>query len=164
MKAFLIATITADGFIARDVGHLADWSSKEDKQLFVKLTKQAGVMVMGRNTYETIGRALPGRKTVVYTSRSLNNPEIEVTQDKPAQLLERLALEGYKEVAICGGQQIYDLFLSDGLIDEVYLTVEPLLFGNGISLAQSMLDVKLKLQETSKLNDDTLFLRYEVKK
>lgn len=164
MKVIVIAAITADGFIARDANQLADWTSKEDKQNFVKLTKQTGVMVMGRNTYDTIGKALPGRKTVVYTSRPLDNPEVETTAEKPAELLQRLQKEGFKEVAICGGQQIYDMFLSAGLVDEIYLTIEPRIFGKGVTLMNFMNDLDLKLIEASQLNDDTLLLHYEVKK
>lgn len=163
MKTILIAAVTADGYIARDNDQLADWTSKEDKKLFVQVTKQAGVMIMGRNTYETIGRALPGRKTIVYTSRPLDNPEVEVTQQDPAELLRKLAAEGYEQVTVCGGQQIYDLFLSQGIVDEIYLTVEPIIFGKGVSLALSEMDIKLRLLESSNLNDDTLLLRYEVK-
>ena len=164
MKIILIAAVTADGFIARDSNQLADWTSKEDKQVFVGLTKQAGVMIMGRNTYETIGRALPGRKTIVYTSKPLDNAEVQVTQAEPSELISQLAKEGFEEVAICGGQQIYDLFLSKGLVDEIYLTIEPKIFGSGISLALSSNDLDLHLLESDKLNDDTLLLRYEVKK
>jgi dihydrofolate reductase len=51
MKVFLIAAVTADGFIGRDASHLADWTSPEDKKLFRKLTTEAGVVVMGSKTF-----------------------------------------------------------------------------------------------------------------
>ncbi|MEK7152944.1 MAG: dihydrofolate reductase, partial [Patescibacteria group bacterium] len=84
--------LTADGFIGRDASHLSDWTSPEDKKLFIRLTKEAGVMVMGSRTFATIGRALPGRKTIVYTSK----PEdfvmegVEATSETPADLVARL--------------------------------------------------------------------------
>lgn len=162
MKVILIAAISADGFIARDSAHAADWTSKEDKKLFVELTKKAGVMVMGRNTYETIGKALPGRLNIVYTSRPIDNPEIQTTQEAPEALINRLKQEGFSEIAVCGGQVIYDLFLSSGLVDELYLTIEPKLFGHGITLAKTLADLDLKLLDHKKLNNDTLTLHYEV--
>ncbi len=164
MKVFIIAAITADGFIARSTNELANWTSPEDKQHFTTMTKQAGVMVMGRTTYDTIGRALPDRKSVVYTSRPLDDPEVETTQESPADLLARLQAEGFSEVAICGGAAIYDMFLQAGVVTELYLTIEPILFGQGVSLYSQAVDTRLKLMDVSKLNDDVLLVRYEVQK
>lgn len=164
MKVILIAALSADGFIGKTRDHLADWTSPEDKKMFVELTKQAGVIVMGRNTYETIGKALPGRLNIVYTSQPLNNPDVEATNEEPQALISRLANSGYSKVAICGGQAIYDLFLSAGVVDEIYLTIEPRLFGDGISLFKETTDINLKLISQQKLNDDTLNLHYKVLK
>lgn len=164
MKVILIAAVSADGFIGKDTSHFADWTSKEDKKLFVELTKKAGVIIMGRNTYETIGKALPDRLNIVYTSRTLDNHEIQTTQEEPSELLSRLTSEGYEEAALCGGQAVYDLFLKSGLVDELYITVEPMLFGSGITLSKSLSESRLKLLGFKKLNDDTLNLHYKVEK
>lgn len=164
MKVLIVAALTADGFIGRSSDHFPDWTGKADKQFFTEVTKRAGVMVMGRSTYETIGRALPGRKTIVYTSRPLDNPEVETTQVAPVELLRQLEREGFNEVAICGGQATYDLFLTAGLVDEVYLTFAPVLFGSGLTLAKTELATQLSLKEFKTLDDDTLLALYEVKK
>lgn len=164
MKVFIIAAITTDGFIALERNHPADWTSKEDKKLFVELTKRAGVVIMGRNTYETIGKALPHRLNIVYTSRPLDNPQVQTTQENPEDLIRRLEQEGYQEVAVCGGQVVYDLFLKSNMVDEIYMTIEPKLFGVGISLAKSFMKTDLKLINYKKLNDDTLNLHYKVVK
>ena len=164
IRVILIAAMTADGFIGRDANHLADWTSREDKQLFVRLTKRAGVMIMGANTFATIGRALPGRRTIVYTHGPFNKPDVEATTEAPRDLVARLEREGCREVAICGGRAIYDLFLQAGAVDELYVTVEPLLFGSGVSLAAGSLAAQLALREVEKLNDNTIMLHYEVQK
>ena len=164
MKVVIIAAISADGFIATDANHPAVWTSKEDKKLFIELTKRAGVMVMGRNTYETIGKALPGRKNIVYTSRPLNAQDIVTTQEDPKELIDRLAKEGYREVAICGGQTVYDMFLKENLVDELYITVEPVLFGDGIPMSKNLNKTDLRLIEYKELNNDTLNLHYKVEK
>lgn len=164
MKVIIIAAITADGFIGRDANHLADWTSKEDKQFFTETTKQAGVMIMGRSTYDTIGRALPGRKTIVYTNRPFETEDVEITTLPVEQLVTNLERAGYTEVAVCGGRAIYDMFLTAGVVDSVYLTIEPILFGAGVSLASSELSQRMKLTEVKKLNDDTILVKYEVPK
>lgn len=162
MKTFIIAAVSADGFIAREANQPANWTSKEDKKVFVSLTKRAGVIIMGRTTYETIGKALPGRRNIVYSSKHVEAEGVEVTDEKPADLLKRLAAEGHEEVAICGGQSIYNMFLSAGLVDEIYLTLEPKLFGTGLSVFNSSVDIDLSLQNVAKLNDATLLLQYGV--
>lgn len=164
MKVFIIAAITADGFIGLDDNHLADWTSSEDKKLFVELTKEAGVMVMGRKTFETIGKPLPNRKNIVYSSEAANIEGVEFTNEAPAQLIERLKQDGYEQLAVCGGQSIYDLFIGADLVDEIYLTIEPVVFGRGINLFKNSKNLSLSLIDHKKINDDTLFVKYKVLK
>jgi len=166
MKVFLIAVMTADGMIARSATHLADWSSPEDKKLFVRLTKEAGVMVMGSRTFATIGRALPGRRTIVYTTQpeAITTEGIETTQASPAELIAQLKSEGATGVAICGGSSIYQLFMKSGVIDELYLSIEPLLFGQGVPLFAGELETRLQLLSNEKLNDNTVLLHYAISK
>jgi dihydrofolate reductase len=164
MKVFVIAAISADGFIARSVHELADWTSKEDKKVFVELTKRAGVMVMGRTTFQTIGRALPGRRNIVYSHQPIDVPGVEVTAEDPAALVSRLEREGLTELAVCGGSAIYSLFMQAGVVDELYLTVEPCLFGAGVPLFSADLQTRLRLLETKQLNDNVLLMHYEVEK
>ena len=161
MKTFLIAALSADGFIAKNSGHLADWTSKEDKQFFVEMTKRAGVVVMGQNTYETIGRPLPGRLNVVY-SKDKEYEGVEVTQKDPKELLADLEKRGYEEAAIGGGATIYTMFMEAGLVDRLYLSIEPVLFGKGMSLFNKELDANLQLENVSKLGEQTILLEYNV--
>jgi dihydrofolate reductase len=131
----LIAAQTTDGFIAREKGETSlSWTSKEDKKRFVSLTKRAKVMVMGRTTWDTIGKALPERLIVVYSHKNPSEPMtgVEWTTMPPKDLLNNLEGRGFTEVAICGGGEIYNLFLREGLVDQIYLTVEPVKFGQGI--------------------------------
>ena len=169
MHVFLIAAISIDGYIARDSDQISTvWTSKEDKKFFSERTKQAGVIVMGRKTFETIGRALPNRLNIVLSRqpRPTNAPEeIQWSNKTPQELLKELEQKGYQEVAICGGQQIYSEFLKAGLINTLYLTVEPIMFGAGVKLVTSDQSsaTKLSLKEMKKLNESgTILLEYEV--
>lgn len=160
MNIFIIAALTADGFIAKDAGHLASWTSKADKKRFVELTKKAGVMVMGSKTFKTIGKALPGRRTIVYSSQKDILGGVEVTSEDPKILIERLKKEGYTSIAICGGSSIYSLFMESGLVNKMYLTIEPLVFGKGLTLFNKEINASFTL--TSVLQEDsTLLLEYD---
>jgi dihydrofolate reductase len=163
MKIFIVAAVSMDGFIALNDRHVSlDWTSKEDKRKFVELTKRAGVMIMGRKTFDTIGKALPGRKTYVYTSGNVDAEGVESTDLPPEEFISKLESEGYSEAALVGGQAIFDLFLKNDAVDEIYLTIEPVLFGQGLTLGKSVTDKRLKLLKQEKLNDDTLLLHYKV--
>ncbi len=164
MRIFIIAAVTADGFIARTGTHGADWTGNADKKVFIKLTKEAGTIVMGSKTFATIGRALPGRRNIVYTTNpgSINEESIETTHEKPAELIKRLKSEGVNDLAICGGSSIYTLFMNAGVVDELYLTIVPKLFGQGMSIFSESMDVDLKLLSSENLTDDALLLHYSV--
>ncbi len=166
MRVFIIAALTADGFIGRDSGHTADWTGKEDKKIFTELTKEAGVIIMGSRTHQTIGRALPGRRNIVYTSRpaELKTEGIETTNEPAKDLLARLEDEGATAVAICGGASIYDLFMREGLVDELYLTYVPLVFGQGVNLFSGELSADLTTEEVTQLPDGAVLVHYIVKK
>lgn len=183
MKVFIITALSADGFLAdkQKAGEKSTaWTSKEDRQFFVTRTKQAGVCVMGANTYATIGHPLAGRLTIVYTTHPEKFPDIapftpeilSLPKDTPGvywtnlppdQLIDQLT--GITdEVAICGGSSIYTLFMQAGVVDTLYLTLEPILFGDGIPLFSAPLTQKLELVSTSPLNSQTLLLEYHVPK
>jgi len=163
MKTFIIAALSADGFIAKNSGYLADWTSKEDKRFFVEMTKKAGVIVMGQNTYETIGKPLPDRLNIVY-SYDKEYEGVEVTKRDPKELLQDLEKRGYHEVGIVGGAAIYTMFMESGLIDRLYISIEPILFGKGITLFNKEFDSRLALISFKQLGKETVLLEYNVLK
>jgi hypothetical protein len=52
----------------------------------------------------------------------------------PAEVIKLLESRGVKQVAICGGARVYREFLVAGLVDEMYVTIEPVFLGEGIKL------------------------------
>lgn len=132
----MIAAVSQDRKISRkgeEARPSFEWTSPEDKRRFKALTKAAGVVVMGHKTYMTCGgKPLRDRLNIVYTNDEalLQTPwtdELGYTNDPPEVLLEKLQLNGHLQVFICGGTKIYDLFAP--FMDYLYLTVEPLEFG-----------------------------------
>jgi dihydrofolate reductase len=166
MKIILMAAVTIDGKIARDEAHFVDWSSREDKKLFFSTTKRAGVIILGNNTYKTLPSPLPGRLHVVLT-RSLVGKEnvpgtVEYTDAPPEQIVADLEARGYTEAVLTGGAQVNALFLQSDLVDEIWLTVEPLIFGLGIDLFQGLqFNQRAALLSVEQLNDTgSVLLKY----
>jgi dihydrofolate reductase len=167
MRVLLLAAITVDGKIARDAHELTTWTSREDKRLFVQATRAAGVVIMGRATYETLPAPLPGRLNVVLTTRTgAPAPDgVELTADPPECVLARLAERGYDTVVVAGGARVFRDFLAGGLVDELWLTVEPLAFGQGLSLlGDEPLPLRLTLLENRRLGDHAVLLRYHIER
>ncbi len=167
MKVILIMAMTVDGKIARDEDHFPDWTGREDKLMFKEATQKAGVVVMGSKTYDAIGKPLPNRKNVVLTRKKVRWSEqgnLVFTGKKPTILLADLEKEGFSTVILAGGSKINTLFAAEGLIDEIYVTFSPKIFGTGLSLFSDRLSVDLKLIDFKKLGSDEIFARYRVVK
>lgn len=159
--------LSLDGKIGKDSEHFPDWTEKADKALFVKETKAAGVIIMGANTYKTIGKPLPGRKNIVLTRNQTltsDDPDLVYTSDSPQAILQNLESEGYSQVILAGGAQINTLFAQAGLIDEVLLTFSPVLIGEGIGLFSEDVDLSLELQHLERLGENSIQARYKVVK
>ncbi|MFH1585002.1 MAG: dihydrofolate reductase, partial [Patescibacteria group bacterium] len=109
MKVFCIAALSADGFIAKNAEDTLEWRSLEDKRFFREKTMEAGVVVMGKNTYESIGKSLKGRLNLVYSLEPIEG--VETTQKEPRELLSELEKRGYEQVAVIGGSSVYTQFL-----------------------------------------------------
>jgi dihydrofolate reductase len=80
----------------------------------------------------------------------------------PKELISQMEKEGHKNIAICGGASIYSQFLQSGVVDKLFLVVEPYIFGSGIKLFDKKLDARLKLVEISKLSERTILLEYDI--
>lgn len=108
-----LVAMTPTGVIGRD-GDLP-WKLSSDLRRFKQRT-MGGVLIMGRKTYESIGRPLPGRETIVIT-RNLDWPAVGLPDgvhrvDGPGAAVNQLQ-EHFAERAgyVVGGAQIYQALL-----------------------------------------------------
>jgi dihydrofolate reductase len=101
MSVILVAAVGSNGVIGRD--NDLPWRIREDLQRFKALTL-GHTLVMGRKTYDSIGRPLPGRRTVVVT-RQLDwaVDGVEVAHD----LDLALKLADGNDIYVAGGGEIY---------------------------------------------------------
>lgn len=157
---------TLDGKIAKSSNHFPDWTSKEDKKYFAKISKSCGVVIMGDKTFFTFSKPLKDRLNVVFTLKK--KPElvenVKWVSGEPEDVVHELEEAGHKRAVLGGGAFINGMFLKHKLIDEIHVTVEPKIFGNGLGLFKGVFDVNLKLNEVEKINDNAVVLKYEVLK
>ncbi len=165
MKVILVMALTLDGKIGKDASDPVDWTGSADKKKFVEITKDAGVVLLGSTTFDSIGRPLPNRKNIVLTrnkERVSDTENLVFTDQNPEEILDDLAQQGYTSAALIGGSTINTLFAKKNLIDEVYITIVPRLFGQGLSLFNGPLDMQLKLLKTETIEDGFILLKYVV--
>jgi dihydrofolate reductase len=159
---------TLDGKIAKSRDHFPDWTEKADKKLFVKVTKESGVMIMGRTTFETLPGKLPGRLHVVLSRKAGDWDKIEgnvvFTSLNPAKILEKLESLGFKNPVLAGGTTINSIFAKEKLIDEMIVTVSPTIFGDGMGIFSREIEMDLKLQKVEPLGENSATFYYKVKK
>jgi len=173
MRVVLIAAQSLDGFLAKHDLPGTDFTSAADKAWFPGCLREFDVCVMGAETWrvaraEILGAPYSDRRRIVMT----RNPaafaadeqpgRIEFTDEPANQLVARLTADGAKQCALLGGGVINGLFLTAGLVDELWVTVEPCLFGEGRPVATGRLDVVLNLSDVVRLGPDTLLLKYRV--
>lgn len=165
LKVIMMMAVTADGKIAKNDHHLpTDWTSPEDKKLFSEISKDCGVVLMGEKTFATFPSPLKDRLNVVFV-QEMNKPEmpdVKWVTGEPEPVLAELEKMGFTKVLLGGGAYLNTLFLQKKLIDEIILTVEPKIFGQGIGLFNGDCDVKLELLEEKKINENTVVLKYKV--
>jgi dihydrofolate reductase len=174
MKVILYMAITANGFIAKENDDTG-WVTETEWESFSGMIRKNGNMIIGKRTYEIMvendefGRSnLNEIKTVVLTndtSLEIHNPEFISIATSPKEAINILHEQGFETIMVCGGGGSNASFMKENLIDEIYLDVEPIVFGKGIRLfAESDFEAKLKLLETKKLSDNEIQLHYQVLK
>ncbi|MEO9325251.1 dihydrofolate reductase [Nocardioides sp. C4-1] len=122
-RVLLVAAVARNGVI----GHGPDipWRVPGEQAEFKKLTV-GHVLVMGRTTYESIGRPLPDRTTIVLTRDpgfDPGHPEVRVARSFEAAL-GKAALVPEGEVIVAGGAQVYAAAM--GLASELVISEIPL--------------------------------------
>lgn len=176
MKVIMVAVSSINGKITRGLDpNIYSWTSKEDTKFFFSLIKKHSLIVMGSKTYETVRKVIKHEKDklrIVLTrepkkySEEAKKGMLEFTNENPSKLIKKMESRGYKKLLIVGGGTINTLFLKSKLVNEIYLTFEPKIFGSGKNLiGEENLDVTLKLISAKKLNrQGTTLLKYRVSK
>lgn len=172
-----IAT-SLDGYIARPDGGL-DWLEGVGSEMshdygYDTFFSSVDTLVMGRHTFEVVlgfGGDWPygDRKIVVMTTRALEIPpelaaSVSTSSESPGALVERLGAEGRRHLYVDGGITI-QRFLEAGLIDEMTISVMPVLIGEGISLfGPTGRDIHVELVDSRGYPSGVVQSRYRVRR
>lgn len=170
MKLILMMAMTIDGIIAKDKTQNADWTSKADKKVFISETKKHKAIIFGETTFEVMGaKPLPGRFNLVlsFTPEKYKDREIpgflEYFKGAPIEVINHLENRGFNSAILGGGAGTNAAFLKAGVVDEIWITIEPKIFGQGLNFTEGeSLDIELKLLEVKEIGDNAVQVRYRV--
>ncbi|HWA77564.1 MAG TPA: dihydrofolate reductase family protein [Polyangiaceae bacterium] len=170
-RGSVFIAVSADGFIARENGAI-DWLSavqlEGEDYGYKEFFDSVDTLVIGRGTYDTVlgfeDWPYGDKRCVVVTHRppAAQRRTEEFFTGTPLELVERLAREGARRLYIDGGQLIRS-FLEAELVDDLVLSVVPVLLGAGIPLFGGVArEQRLSLSESRSWPTGLVQLRYRV--
>jgi dihydrofolate reductase len=174
MKTILIFVSTLDGKITKwGEPQVSSWSSHQDQDYYKKVLNDSQLIVMGSNTFNAdTFKPSANHQLIIMTGhpdkyKSLEVPgKIEFTNESPVELTTRFKSKGHHQMIVIGGPRVATSFLKEQLIDELWLTLEPKIFGTGGNFVTDVnLDINLHLIHYEKVNEQgTLITKYAVLK
>lgn len=169
-KMVLFIAATLDGYIAT-LDHRLDWLFNvegEGDNGISAFYETIDTIIMGRMTYDWIqdhSETFPYQDRSVYVfSKKQREKEgsVQFVHGDVAMFTQRLLQEEGKDIWVMGGGQLITDFLQSQLIDEIIVTIAPVLLGNGIPLFRQIdVQTPLVLKGIKRYNQ-FVELRYQV--
>jgi len=158
-----------NGRVAKEGGDAHSWTSPDDWDHFKGLVARHKLLVMDIDTYKAIQpEPEADRLRVVVTDRSEDVQtgvpgQLEFVSGEPQEIVKDMESKGYDKMLLVG-RRINAHFLQAGLVHEMWVTIEPVVFGGGVPLLDVRgLDLNLQLKSVEQLNSQgTLLLNYAV--
>lgn len=162
--------MSLDGFIAGPNGE-HDWIVMDPDIDFAALMSRFDTFLIGRKTFEVMRRMgdaappTPGIQNIVF-SRTLRPEDCPqaILRDDAERVVRDLRTKPGKDIALFGGGELFRSLLAAGLVDEVGVSVIPVLLGGGVPLLPSPADrARLKLKKHRVLEKTgTVVLEYDI--
>ena len=176
MRVISVVVSSIDGYITKhEDGGTTHWASPEDQKHFYALMASCDVSIMGGETYRSSrpyilsSLAASTRRRVVWTRDPAQHAgdavdgKLEFSSAPLASIVDDLRADGHERCCVLGGGNVYGALMAENLIDELVLTLEPLVFGTGVRHTglDHRIDTRFTLASVDRLNADTLLLTYQ---
>lgn len=162
MKLILYMVMSADGVVAKDAHtDIRAWSSAEDHAFFMQQAEACDAVVMGRRSYNSEVKCDRIYLLTHDSSVSIHSARVQILSGDVRDIYARIESDGNHRVALLGGPATNHAFLKENLVDEIFLTIEPVLLGTGLRLSAGELDSRWILANLIPLNQaGTVVMHY----
>ena len=174
-KVILYSAISIDGMIAKEDGSV-DWldelpnPDKLDYGYF-DFYKKIDTTIMGNKTYQQVlgfdvPFPYPDKENFVLTRNSALQADenVQFISKDPVSFVHELKSKEGADIWLIGGGAINALFLNNNLVDELKLSIIPVVLGNGIPLFNGPVDLsKFQFLESKAYNTGVVSLVYQAK-
>ena len=185
-KLFLFMMVSVDGYIEGE-NHDLSWHNADNKEFndyAIEQTKNTGILLFGRHTYELMRDFWPSdvaRKTDPIVAELMNNTpkvvfstslekveeteywkNVRLIKDNIAEEIKKLKEESGKDVAVYGSNNLCVTLLEMGLLDELRIMVNPVVIGSGTPLFKGIKNkLSLQLLTTKVFKNGNVLLAYK---
>jgi dihydrofolate reductase len=172
VKLFIASSL--DCYIAREDGDI-DWLFTDDDYGYTKFYDSIDTIIVGRKSYDqslTFDEYLyKGKKVYVFTRKKVrkknnnNEQDVEYIDTNIQDFVTSLTQSIGKDIWLIGGGEIVSVLLNAGLVDEIILSIHPIILGTGIPLLRDIQkEVNLKLENSLSFDSGLTQLYYKVLK
>jgi dihydrofolate reductase len=173
MKRIAIVAQSLDGHITKHDSEGTSFTSKEDQVYFRQVLKTFDCSLFGARTFEASKAGIlkslsPERLRVVWTrtpekfAQYEQKGSLEFYAGSLKELFATLEPKGKTRCAVLGGTSVYTECIRQNLVDELWLTLEPVAFGSGKKIFEGKIDTRFELLGIENLSRDTLLLKYKI--
>lgn len=168
-KLILNLCISLDSFIEGPNGEI-DWCFTDQDYSMTEFLNRTDSIFFGRKSYDQFIRevpdAFPDKEKFVFTkTKNYSSVNLNVISDDIENVIKEILNQPGKDIWLFGGASITTTFLNLNLVDELMLSVHPLILGSGKSLFFDIQNrKKLKLTDTKTFSTGLVQLYYEIEK
>jgi dihydrofolate reductase len=170
-KIKLYIASSLDGYIAGEGGNI-DWLFTDEDYGYAKFYDSIDTILIGRKTYDQSLKfdeyPYKGKKVYVLTRRiedKKNTRYVEYIDVDIPNFVRHLLKLGGKDIWLLGGGEIVSILLNADLVDEIILSIHPVILGRGIPLFSNMKKrVYLQLLESKPFGSGLVQLCYGILK
>src|SRR5215208_5534187 len=169
VKLFIASSL--DCYIAREDGGI-DWLFTDADYGYTKFYDSIDTIIVGRKSYDqslTLDEyPYKGKKVYVFTRNKVrkknnNEQDVEYIDTNIQDFVTNLTQSIGKDVWLLGGGEIVSVLLNAGLVDEIILSIHPIILGTGIPLLRNIQkEVNLQLENSLSFDSGLTQLYYKV--
>ncbi|MDH5680664.1 MAG: dihydrofolate reductase family protein [Spirochaetota bacterium] len=166
-RVVLFIASSLDGYIARPDGRV-DWLFQDGDYGYDGFYESIGSVIMGGKTFEMINSfgefPYKEKECFVFSRKTtVSHPDVEFVSDDIADFTRKLKTSQEKDIWLCGGSEIISVLMAHHLVDQIILSVHPVIIGEGIALFKNETgDWPLRLVKCQSFSSGLVQLGYDV--